>query len=215
MIQNGGPDPIGILGAGGQARELADYCRREVRFLAVSSSFLAAEEAADDSLISVENPPRQMRDTEVVIGVGAPAVKRILLDQWPGVRFATIRAEHSHLARSASIAQGTVLAPLAAVMAGTTIGAHVLVNTAASVSHDCTVGDFSTISPGARVGGKCIIGRGVFIGIGATVKDGVRIGEGAVVGAGAVVLSDIDEREVVVGVPARRLRIADDWMREF
>lgn len=214
MVPHDGLDPIGILGAGGQAKELAEYCGRRVSFLSAGSAFLTAGET-EYPLICLEDPPSGLQDTAVVIGVGAPAVKRTLVDQWPGVRFATVRAEGSYVASSASIADGAVLAPLSAVMAGATIGAHVLVNVGASISHDSSVGDFATVSPGARVGGGCRIGRGVFIGIGATVKDGVTIGDGAVVGAGAVVIADVEEYEVVAGVPAKRLRLADDWMREF
>ncbi len=74
----------------------------------------------------------------------------------------------------------------------------------------------------------CRIGHDVWIGHGAVVLPGVTIGTGAVVGAGAVVTRDIEPFQIVVGVPARPLRmrfppdVADtilrsawwDWSRE-
>ena len=50
------------------------------------------------------------------------------------------------------------------------------------------------------------IGNGVTIGTGATVLPALVIGEGAVVGAGSVVTRDVAPHDVVVGVPARRVR---------
>jgi len=55
--------------------------------------------------------------------------------------------------------------------------------------------------------GKVVIRRGAYVGTGATILPGVIIGEESVVGAAAVVTKDVAKRAVVVGVPARPLRI--------
>lgn len=47
------------------------------------------------------------------------------------------------------------------------------------------------------------IGDYVFIGPRAVILPGVRIGKGAVVGAGAVVTKDVDQFQIVGGVPAK------------
>jgi acetyltransferase-like isoleucine patch superfamily enzyme len=51
------------------------------------------------------------------------------------------------------------------------------------------------------------IRRGARVGAGAVLCPGVEIGEEAFVGAGAVVLKDVEPRVVVVGNPARTLRV--------
>lgn len=48
--------------------------------------------------------------------------------------------------------------------------------------------------------------RGASVGTGAVILCGVTIGAGAMIGAGAVVTKDVDDGEVVAGVPARVLR---------
>lgn len=48
------------------------------------------------------------------------------------------------------------------------------------------------------------------IGTGAVILPGVTIGKGAIVGAGAVVTTDVAPFSIVVGVPARLLRMRDD-----
>lgn len=51
-----------------------------------------------------------------------------------------------------------------------------------------------------------LIGDGVWIGTRALILPGVTIGSGAVVGAGSVVTTDIPERSVAVGNPARVIK---------
>lgn len=57
---------------------------------------------------------------------------------------------------------------------------------------------------------RTTVGADAWIGAGATVRAGVTIGPGAVVGAGAVVTRDVAPYEVVVGVPARPIRMRFD-----
>lgn len=47
-----------------------------------------------------------------------------------------------------------------------------------------------------------IIGKGCLIGAGAVVLGGVKIGDGSKVGANAVVLCDVPENSIAVGIPA-------------
>lgn len=49
-----------------------------------------------------------------------------------------------------------------------------------------------------------LIKQGAVIGSGAVIMAGVTIGAGALIGAGSVVTKDVEDRAVVMGVPARR-----------
>lgn len=55
--------------------------------------------------------------------------------------------------------------------------------------------------------GPITIGTGAWLGTRATILDGVKIGAGAIIGAGAVVMKEIPQKAVAVGVPARIIRI--------
>lgn len=83
------------------------------------------------------------------------------------------------------------------------IGMGVIINTAASIDHDCVLEDAVHISPGARLAGGVCVGERSWVGIGASVKQLVEIGSGVTVGAGAVVVSNMPDDCVAVGVPAR------------
>lgn len=54
---------------------------------------------------------------------------------------------------------------------------------------------------------KCVIGHDTWIGHGVTIMPGVQIGTGAVVGSGAVVTKNVQPYEIVVGVPAKPIRM--------
>jgi len=52
-----------------------------------------------------------------------------------------------------------------------------------------------------------VIGDNSDLGVGAVILPGVQIGQGVQVGAGAVVVSDVEDYAVVVGVPAKVMRM--------
>ncbi len=204
--------PIGLLGAGGQSLEIRGYLRRNVEFCAVDLEYLSGQ-AAGPELIQIDRPRRKHRETEVICALGAPGLKRKAVESWPGDQYASVVAEGAFVSSlQVTIGAGSVVAPQSVVMAGCTVGDHVLINTGSIISHEVTVGSYTTISPGASVGGRVNIGRGVFVGIGAILRDGVTIGDGAVIGAGTLVLRDVAELDVVAGVPAKVLRRGTDWL---
>lgn len=59
---------------------------------------------------------------------------------------------------------------------------------------------------GCYTKGPILIKKNAWIGTNVTVLDGVKIGTGAVVGAGAVVVKDISDYAVAVGVPAKEIK---------
>lgn len=66
---------------------------------------------------------------------------------------------------------------------------------------------------GAYSRGEIVIGEGCWLGAGAIILDGVRLGRGVIVGAGAVVTKDAPDYAVLVGAPARILRIRGEETR--
>ena len=51
--------------------------------------------------------------------------------------------------------------------------------------------------------------KGAWIGAGAQIMPGVRVGRYAVVGAGSIVTKDVEDYQVVVGNPARPIKVLD------
>jgi acetyltransferase-like isoleucine patch superfamily enzyme len=59
-----------------------------------------------------------------------------------------------------------------------------------------------------NIGGQITtIGNDVWIGAHAVIKQGITIGNGAIIGAGAIVLSNVEPFSIVVGVPAKKIKM--------
>ena len=208
---------IGVLGAGGQAREVVDFApNTEVAFFAVDGPFFASGALVSGvPLVDLAHPSAEERAKPVVAAVGAPGLRSDLVSRWPGGTYASVIAEHVYRSTTATVAAGCIVAPGTVLMVDCVLEQHVLVNAGVTVGHGTVVEEFVTLSPGVHVGGDCRIGRGSFVGIGASVSNGIMVGEGVRVGAGAVVLDDLEPWGVYVGVPARRVRQVEEWLRGF
>jgi len=206
-------EKIGILGAGGQADEAKSFLKdTEVAFYAVDEKFIDSNIAEQ---IDIATPEEYQIMLPVVAAIGAPDLRRKMVEEWSGERFTTIIAEHAYVDKSSKIGEGTIVAPRAVITTNVEIGKHAIINVAASISHNCKLGDYVTVSPGAHIAGNVIFGDGVFIGIGAVVSNNVELASGVVVGAGAVVLNSVEQpNSVLVGSPARSIRVNEGWLRE-
>lgn len=58
--------------------------------------------------------------------------------------------------------------------------------------------------------GPIIVGDEAWLGVGVTVLSGVRIGQGAVIGAGSVVMHNVPDGAIAVGMPARVVKMRSD-----
>jgi len=112
-----------------------------------------------------------------------------------------------HSLTSNQIGIGTVMMAGVVINPEVWIGRHCILNTGVCVDHECRIEDYVHLSPNATLCGNVQVGEGSHIGAGAVVIQGIRIGKWATVGAGAVVIKDVPDFAVVVGNPARILRI--------
>lgn len=146
--------------------------------------------------------------TGVILGIGDLGRRRELLLSLRGVRLDWANAVHpgSMVSGSAKLGRGVAVMAGAVVNPLSVIGDHAIINTNAGIDHDCVIGENVHVAPGVAIGGSVTIGDSALIGIGARIIPGLRVGAGATVGAGAVVVEDVKEGTVVVGVPARAVK---------
>jgi acetyltransferase EpsM len=155
---------------------------------------------------------------KIIVAIGNAPIRLMFSHKFRDCGLSLINALH----RNASVSPTTILGDGNCVCAGavlnpdTRIGDAVIVNTGATVDHDCLVEDGAHLSPGVHLAGRVQVGRLSFLGTGVSVAPRVRIGANSIIGAGAVVISNIPEGVLAVGVPARIVReLVDpvDWSR--
>jgi sugar O-acyltransferase (sialic acid O-acetyltransferase NeuD family) len=206
---------IGIIGSGGQAREVREYLNdddMQPAFFAVNPEYISEE----GDKINILSPSEYERITPVVAAIGAPEVRRRLVNEWPGDNYTKIISTHAYVGESVSIGKGSIIAPRAVLTADIILGEHTIINVGVTIAHDCRLGDYVTVSPGAHIAGNVELGDGVFVGIGATISNNIKIANGCVIGAGTVVIEDVlVENSVVVGVPGKVIKINDGWQDEI
>jgi UDP-3-O-[3-hydroxymyristoyl] glucosamine N-acyltransferase len=87
----------------------------------------------------------------------------------------------------------------------TWIGAGSKIDNLVHIAHNARIGPHATVIARAMIAGGCHVGARAWIAPSASLREGVRIGDDATVGLGAVVMADVPDGAVVVGVPARPL----------
>lgn len=216
--QGSAPTSMVILGTGGLARELHnlieeinDACYGSILFLGWLDSDVQQHGALvhDHPVLGGPEWLCDHQDVEVVIGIGAPHVRRRVVQALKASghrRFARLIHPSVVLGRRVDLGEGVIIC---AGVVGTTdfrIGNHVLINITATLAHDDDIGDFATIAPGANISGNVRIGIGADIGTNSTIIQGVEIGEWSVIGAGAVVTRPIEANATAVGAPAKAIK---------
>lgn len=156
--------------------------------------------------------------TSFVCGMGEPTVKKIMAGKAVshGMKPApTLVSSGAFVQPDCDVGYGGVIHPGAYLFGGGKLGNYVTFM-GARCGHDCTFGDYATVIC-ADIGGHAHVDEGVFLGLGSVVGHRVYIAPWVRLGVQSAAIKDITESGiVVVGVPAKKRRMADvplDWLK--
>lgn len=204
---------LAILGASGHGKVIADTASLNPAWERISffdDAWLDIEKDfpwsvigdTDELLVSLD------RFAGVSIGIGNNTIRQqkhtLLASHFAD--FAIIIHPQAYVSPYAKIGDGTVIFANSVVNIHATLGLSCIVNTGATIDHDCRVGDYAHVSPGANLGGEVKIGQCSWVGIGSSVRQCITVGSSVVIGAGSVVVSNISDKQIVVGAPAKPLQ---------
>lgn len=202
-----------IFGSSGHAKVITEILEEQNfeiigyfdSFAAVGSKVLNYRILGDEYLLSDAN--KKFKTDQVAIAVGENNSRFKVFQKLrkinKNLKFPPIVASSAKVSKGATLGDGVVIMNNVVVNAGGNIGNFVVLNTASVVEHDCIVEDFSSLAPGVLLGGNVRVGQKAFVGMGARIIQNKKIGEGSVIGAGATVLTDIPDKVLAVGTPAK------------
>lgn len=97
-----------------------------------------------------------------------------------------------------------------------TLGNNVHITTGVRfITHDGGTLLYRKYVPDLEITKPITVGNDVYIGNNVIILPGVNIGNNVVIGAGAVVSRDIPDNSVAVGVPARVIKTADEYLEKL
>ena len=207
-----------IIGAKGYAIELADILlhneyKDSIYFYDDINNFdnLLIEEkykiiTSEKDLLAYTNQQK----FDFTLGLGNPLLRKKMHDKFialGGVLQSTISKNANISKLSVNISNGANIFTGAHIANNVKRGKSSIVYYNAIITHDCILGDFVEISPGAILLGKCQIGDFTHIGAGAKILPKIKIGKNVIIGAGAVVTKDVPNNQIMVGVPAKSIKL--------
>ena len=141
--------------------------------------------------------------SRAILAIGNNRARQTISERYPSVVWVSAVHPSAVVHSSVRPGAGSVIFAGAVVQPDSSIGRHVIVNTAATVDHDCVLEEYVHLAPGSHLAGQVRLEQGAFLGIGSLAAPGVRVGAWSTVGAGGVVIRDLPPHSVAVGIPAR------------
>lgn len=118
-----------------------------------------------------------------------------------------IAHKHANISTLAHLSIGYQILSNSNIREFAKIGKYCIVNCNSLIEHDVVLSDCVEIGPGAVVCGEVFIDKYTWIGANATILPRLQIGKNCIVGAGAVVTKNIPDNTIVIGNPAKKLKI--------
>ncbi len=77
------------------------------------------------------------------------------------------------------------------------------------INHDNLVNDYTIITSSVSISGGVEIGKSCYLGSNSSFIDNIKVGDYSLIGIGSNVLSDVKENSIMIGNPARFLRLTN------
>ena len=136
-----------------------------------------------------------------VIGADGFAYER-LEDTLELLRFphigGVVLGNNVEICSNCSIARGS--------LSDTIIGEGTKLDALVHVAHNVEVGRHCALTAGTIIGGSTKIGDMCWTGLNSTIKHKIKIGNKVIIGSGASVINNIDDEDIVAGVPAKSIK---------
>lgn len=206
---------IVIVGAGGFGREVEwlieriNKCNLQWNIIGFADDNLEKGTVIGHSKVvyNIDDLINTNRKIDVVIAIGNAKVRKEVYNKlkdnlnivFPNLIDPSVIIEDIELGKGNIICAGTI------ITVNVNIKDFVIINLDCTIGHDDIINNFVTIYPSVNVSGNVKIDEETEIGTGTQIIQGKVITKNVIIGAGTVVVKNIEEEGIYIGVPAKRL----------
>jgi UDP-3-O-[3-hydroxymyristoyl] glucosamine N-acyltransferase len=136
----------------------------------------------------------------VIIGADGFAFERHQsgeLERFPHIKGVKI-GNNVEICSNSSIARGS--------LSDTIIGDGTKLDALVHVAHNVVIGKNCELTAGTIIGGSTSVGNMCWTGLNCTLKDNIKVGNNVIVASGASVIRDVQDQDIVAGVPAKSIK---------
>ena len=119
--------------------------------------------------------------------------------------FITVLHPDAIIGKNVSIDEGTFVGVGTVLNADAQIGKHCMISDNVVIGHDGVLKDFTSVASKTTIGGGTTLQAFVTILMGVNIIQKITIGEHAVIEAGSTVISNIADRKLAMGIPAKEI----------
>lgn len=197
-----------LYGASGHCKVIIDILRKNK--IEIKSIFDDNNTINKILKFSVREFTGEKINEELIISVGNNKARQRLSAKLKNIHYGKAIHPKAVIDAQSKIEEGTVIMANAIINASTIVGKHCIINSGAIIEHDCRIDDFVHVSPSVTVCGNVKVGVGSHIGAGTTIIPNLKIGKWCTIGAGSVVIKDVPDYAVIVGNPAKVIKINNE-----
>lgn len=207
-----------ILGSGGFAKEVYFFAESVLQGTSTFKGFIdlqpgqkhlkvrGREEAILDEATFLKNI-KPSEDTHLYMGIGDPKLLLKLSRRFEKYTFPNLFTKNFIWdQQSISLGRGNIFTAGCILTTDIEIGSFNVFNLASTIGHDVIIKDCNIYNPGTNISGNVTIDSGNLFGTNSTVLQNIKIGSGNVVGASSLVNREIGDNNVLVGVPAKKIK---------
>lgn len=139
----------------------------------------------------------------VIIAHGLAAFRNEIFNKFTNFEFPNVVHPLVDIHSSVHIGKGNIIKMGCLLTTDITMGDNNYINRGTQVGHDVLLGNHNVLNPGCVLSGGINMGNSNNIGANGTILQFKKIGNKNTLGANAVLVSDVENNKLLVGIPAK------------
>lgn len=201
-----------LIGAGGYAKSVLDSVDKDIyNVVGFIDEFSNKKEHLSYPVFgnNLDSVPDK-RNKVYFVSIGDNYHRKIWYDRLTdnGYEIINVIDKTAIISDKAIIGEGCFVGKMAIINSCSIIGNNCLINTKSLIEHGCKVENHVNVSTNTVLNGDVVVKEGSFVGSSSVVIGQLTIGAWSIIGAGAVVNKNVEDKNVVAGIPAKFIKIA-------